>query len=56
MSVFDRKAELERKNALLAQIWAEKETRRKEKKLQDNQNAARSAVAGLEVDERTALD
>jgi len=56
MSVSDRKAELERKKARLAQIRAEKEARRKEKEIQDSQSAARSAVAGLKVDDRTALD
>ena len=48
----DRKAELERKKAKLAQIRAEKEARRKEREASDSLNATHAAVAGLRRDER----
>ena len=48
----DRKAELERKKAKLAQIRAEKEARRKEREALDSLNATHVAVAGLRRDER----
>ena len=48
----DRKAELERKKAKLAQIRAEKEARRKEREVADAQSAAKAAVSGIKRDER----
>jgi len=52
----DRKAELERKKAKLAQIRAEKETRRKEREALETQNASQTAVSGLRHDERKEID
>jgi len=52
----DRKAELERKKAKLAQIRAEKEARRKEREVADAQSAAKAAVSGIKRDERQEID
>ena len=52
----DRKAELERKKAKLAQIRAEKEARRKEREAMEVTSAAKTAVAGLKRDERQEID
>ena len=52
----DRKAELERKKAKLAQIRAEKAARQKEREVADAQSAARAAVTGLKRDERQEID
>ena len=52
----DRKAELERKKAKLAQIRAEKEARRKEREAMEVTTAAKTAVAGLKRDERQEID
>ena len=52
----DRKAELERKKAKLAQIRAEKEARRKEREVADAQSAVKAAVTGIRRDERQELD
>ena len=46
----DRKAELERKKAKLAAIREEKERRRREKELQDMENATNRIVTGPERD------
>ena len=48
----DRKAELERKKAKLAQIRAEKEARRKDREAQDSHNATHAAVVGLGLNKR----
>jgi len=52
----DRKAELERKKAKLAQIRAEKEARRKEREALETHSAAQTAVSGLRRDERQEID
>jgi dynein intermediate chain len=52
----DRKAELERKKAKLAQIRAEKEARRKEREATEATTAAKAAVTGLKRDERQEID
>ena len=52
----DRKAELERKKAKLAQIRAEKEARRKEREATEATSAAKAAVSGLKRDERQEID
>jgi len=52
----DRKAELERKKAKLAQIRAEKETRRKDREAQDSHNATHAAVVGLGLNKRQEID
>ena len=54
--ILDRKQELERKKARLAQIRAEKEARRKEKEAADAQSAVRSAVGGIKKDDRLEID
>ena len=51
----DRKAELERKKAKLAQIRAEKEARRKEREALDSLSATQAAVSGLRRDERQVI-
>jgi len=52
----DRKAELERKKAKLAQIRAEKEARRKEREAMEAVSAGKTAVAGPKRDERQEID